>query len=200
MIHDKPFAEACEQNRQPILRVLERVFTGPGQVLEIGSGTGQHAAWLPRFLPHLRWQPSDVKASLPGIRQWIAESGLPNVDEPVELDVLRWPWSVTKADYVFSANTVHIMSWPMVEAFFAGVGRVLRPGGDFCLYGPFSYHGRHTAESNTRFDQWLKARDPASGVRDLDDLERLATLAGLELAQDFPMPVNNRTLHWRKSG
>ena len=109
------------------------------------------------------------------------------------------PWPVTETDYVFSANTVHIMSWPMVEAFFAGVGEVLRPGGDFCLYGPFSYHGRHTAPSNARFDEWLKARDPDSGVRDLDDLQRLAVAAGLELVEDFPMPVNNRTLHWRKS-
>ena len=196
---DKPYSPACDENRQPILDVIRRVFSRPGVVLEVGSGTGQHAAWLPRFLPHLVWQPSDVAENLPGIRAWLDEAALPNVLTPVGLDVLSAPWPVTACDYVFSANTVHIMSWPMVEAFFAGVGRVLEPGGSFCLYGPFMYDGHHTAASNAEFDLWLKARDPESGVRDAVDLERLATAAGMERISDFEMPVNNRILHWRRS-
>ena len=197
---NKPFSEACEQNREPILAVLRRVFRRPGLVLEVGSGTGQHAAWLPQFLPHLTWQPTDVAGNLPGIRAWLAEAALPNVVEPLVLDVSHWPWPVTDADYVFSANTAHIMSWPVVESFFAGAGRVLRAGGDFCLYGPFSRDGRHTAESNARFDRWLRVRDPESGVRDVVDLDRLAATAGLRLRDDLAMPVNNRILHWRRLG
>ena len=198
MLVEKPFSEACEQNKVPILAVLREVFSRPGLVLEIGSGTGQHAAWLPRFLPHLTWQPTDVADALPGIRLRLAEAALPNLAAPVELDVLDQPWPVAEVDYVFSANTVHIMSWPMVEACFAGVGRVLRLGGDFCLYGPFSCDGCHTEESNMRFDRWLRARDPDSGVRDIVELDRLAEAASLDRRGNFGMPVNNRILHWRK--
>ena len=195
---EKPYSPACDENRQPILDVIRQVFSRPGVVLEVGSGTGQHAAWLPRFLPHLTWQPSDVAENLPGIRAWLDEAALSNVLPPLGLDVMQTPWPVMACDYVFSANTVHIMSWPMVEAFFAGVGRVLVPGGSFCLYGPFMYDGHHTAESNAEFDVWLKARDPESGVRDAADLDRLAYASGMERIDDFEMPVNNRILHWRR--
>jgi SAM-dependent methyltransferase len=195
---EKPYSPACDENRQPILDVIRQVFSRPGVVLEVGSGTGQHAAWLPRFLPHLTWQPSDVAENLPGIRAWLDEAALSNVLPPLGLDVMQTPWPVMACDYVFSANTVHIMSWPMVESFFAGVGRVLEPGGSFCLYGPFMYNGHHTAESNAEFDVWLKARDPESGVRDAADLDRLAYASGMERIDDFEMPVNNRILHWRR--
>lgn len=195
----KPFSEACEQNKQPILEVLEEVFPRHGQVLEIGSGTGQHAVFFAARLAPLEWLPSDVAEHLPGIRAWARGAALDNLSAPIELDVERHPWPLqTPVDGVFSANTVHIMSWPQVEQLFAGLARVLRSGAPFALYGPFNYGGRFSSESNARFDQWLKTRDPASGVRDFEALDRLAEAAGLRLEADRPMPVNNRTLVWRK--
>ncbi len=193
----KPYSESCDQNREPILAVLRQVLTSPGELLEIGSGTGQHAVYFGAELPHLTWQTSDRPEYLPGIRMWLAEAGLANVREPLELDVAK-PWPVSRADAVYSANTAHIMSWPEVEQFIAGVGRILAPGGVFCLYGPFNYGGQFTSESNARFDAWLKARDPLSGVRDFEALDELATAAGLSLLHDFAMPANNRTLVWRR--
>ena len=194
----KPFSEACEQNKDPILAVLDRYFTEPGAILEIGSGTGQHAAYFGAALPHLHWQPSDVAEHLPGIRLWVEEAALPNVAEPLELDVRRSPWPLNEADGIFSANTAHIMHWPDVEAMFAGVGRVLRSGGCFCLYGPFNENGEFTSESNARFHMSLQMRDPGMGIRDKADLDRLAAAAGLERIDDVVMPVNNFTLVWRK--
>ena len=194
----KPCSEACEQNREPILEVLRVVLADRRRVLEVGSGTGQHAAWLPRFLPHLHWLPSDVPGNLPGIRAWVEEAALPNVEPPRALDVNQDDWGVTGVDAVFSANTVHIMHWPEVVRLFAGVGALLPAGGVLALYGPFSTGGRHTSASNASFDAWLRERDPGSGVRDRDDLDLLAGDAGLELVEDFAMPVNNRTLVWRK--
>ena len=185
----RPFSEASERNREPIVRVLKRVFADRRHVLEIGSGTGQHAAYFAPELPHLVWQASDVAENLPGIRQWF-----PNA---IELDVDK-PWPKIEADAVFSANTCHIMSWPQVERLFAGVGRLLPPGGVFALYGPFNYHGKHTSESNARFDAMLRARDPASGLRDRDDIQQLAQAAGLSLAEDNAMPANNRLLVFQK--
>ncbi len=195
----KPFSEACEENKDAILAVLREVFADRTRVLEVGSGTGQHAAYLPRFLPHLRWQPSDLAGNLPGVRLWLAEAGLPNVAEPRVLDVHQADWGPETYDGVFSANTAHILDWFGVSALFQGVGRVLEPGGVFALYGPFSYGGEHTSESNARFDAFLKSRDPGSGVRDLDDLRPVAASAGLALERDFAMPANNRTLVWRRS-
>ncbi len=197
MPHDaKPYSEACEQNKEPILAVLREVFTEPGLILEIGAGTGQHAVHFARALPDLDWQPTDQADYLPGIRLWVTEAGLPNLHQPLALDVLSEPWPVMQAAGVFSANTAHIMSWPAVENLFRGIGRVLSPGGMFCLYGPFNYEGRYTSASNAEFDTWLRLRDPASGIRDFTDLDRLARDNGLRLRQDYPMPVNNRTLVW----
>ena len=194
----KPYSEACEQNKAPILTVLREVFREPGLILEIGSGTGQHAVHFARELPHLDWQPTDQADCLPGIRLWIAEAGLPNLRQPLALDTRCEPWPVTEVVGVFSANTTHIMHWPAVEGLFRGIGRVLQPGGAFCLYGPFNYGGRHTSASNAEFDALLKHRDPASGIRDFDDLDRLARDSGLRLLRDYPMPVNNRTLVWMR--
>ena len=192
----KPYSEACEQNKAPILTVLREAFREPGLILEIGAGTGQHAVHFARELPHLDWQPTDQADYLPGIRLWIAEAGLPNLRQPLALDTRREPWPVTEAVGVFSANTTHIMHWPAVEGLFRGIGRVLQPGGAFCLYGPFNHGGRYTSASNTEFDAFLKRRDPASGIRDFDDLDPLARSNGLRLLRDYPMPVNNRTLVW----
>ena len=194
----KPFAEASEQNKQPILEVLRSQFADCRKVLEIGSGTGQHAVYFAAQLPHLRWQPSDTLENLPGIQLWLAEADSDNLDQLLELDVSASAWPGGPYDGVFSANTVHIMSWPDVEAMFAGIGRVLQDSGRFCLYGPFRYDSVHTSESNARFDVFLRQRDPHSGVRDVTDLKQLAETAGMTLIEDIEMPVNNRTLVWQK--
>jgi len=195
----KPFAEACEQNKQPILTVLQQQFADYHTILEIGSGTGQHAVYFSAELPHLHWQPSDVAENLPGIRLWLEEVRHNNVAEPICLDVNQPDWPAGTFHGIFSANTVHIMDWTGVQNMFAGIGRLLESGGRFCLYGPFKYDGVHTSESNARFDMWLRQRDPASGVRDVADLQQLAEQAGLELIEDIEMPVNNRILVWQKS-
>ncbi len=193
----KPFAESCEQNKDPILEVLSEQFAAVRDVLEISSGTGQHAVHFARHLPHLQWQTSDVADQLDGIRQWIAESGLDNIGEPIELDV-DGVWPALEVDAVFSANSAHILSWEQVQRMFAGIGRVLRPQGLFCLYGPFNYAGHYTSKSNEKFDKWLKERDPQSGIRDFEKLVALGSEHGLRLVQDYEMPANNRTLVWQK--
>lgn len=159
-------------------------------MLEIGSGTGQHAAYFAPELPHLVWQASDVAGNLPGIREWVSDP------PPIELDVDK-AWPRLKADAVFSANTCHIMSWPQVERMFEGIGKIptLKV---FCLYGPFSYGGKHTSESNARFDAMLRARDPVSGLRNVEDIVRLAGLNGLRPEEDNAMPANNRLLVFQK--
>ena len=184
----KPYSEACERNKGPILAVLKRVFANANRVLEIGSGTGQHAAYFSAELPHLRWQASDVAPHLAGIRTWGVE--------PIELDVDR-PWPRVEADAVFSANTAHIMSWPQVERLFAGIGSIdsLKV---FCLYGPFNYGGAYTSESNARFDRMLQREDPASGLRNFEDIVALGRHCGLLLLEDNAMPANNRLLVFGK--
>lgn len=195
----RQFSQACENNKGPILTVLREIFTAPGMVLEIGSGTGQHAIYMAEHLPHLTWQPSDLPDGLASVRSWLEDARLPNVLDPLVLDVTRQPWPVQQTDGVFSANTGHIMSWPEVEAMIKGVADVLVPGGAFCLYGPFNYKGRYTSDSNKRFDQYLKATDPRQGVRDFVDLESAASDAGLTFYKDYDMPANNRILVWRKA-
>ena len=190
------FSPACERNREPILEVLRKQFAGQKRVLEIGSGTGQHAVHFAAAMPWLTWQCSDVADNLPGIRAWLDEAALPNTPAPLALDVARGPWPPGRFDAVFSANTLHIMGWPEVEAFFAGVGAVLDDDATVVVYGPFNYAGRYTSESNRAFDGWLKARDPASGIRDFEQVEALARTVGLRLAGDIPMPANNRCLAW----
>lgn len=199
-LYAKPYSEACEQNKEPILKVLRDVFSEPGLMLEIGAGTGQHAVHFARALPHLDWQPTDQADHLPGIGLWVAEAGLPNLRPPLALDTRQESWPVTQAAGVFSANTTHIMHWLAVAGLFRGVGRVLQPGGAFCLYGPFNEGGRYTSASNAAFDAFLKDRDPASGLRDVADLDRLARAHGLRLLRDEPMPVHNRTRVWIRTG
>ena len=195
---NKPFAESSEQNKDVILEVLTQVFEEPGQVLEIGSGTGQHAVYFSEKLPHLHWQPSDVADNLPGIRMWLEESDCDNLADCTEIDLQKHEFPQQAYDYVFTANTVHIVSWPLVQAMFAGVGQALKPGGRFVIYGPFNYEGKFTSESNARFDQWLKQRDPASGIRHFEELVKLAEGNEMVLLRDFEMPVNNRVLVWVK--
>ncbi len=197
----KPYSESCDQNQDPILDVLRKEFLQAQHVLEIGSGTGQHAVYFGEHLPHLTWQTSDIVIYHSGIHAWLEEAALPNVLPPLALDVEHDPWPTRRnmqVDAVFSANTVHIMSWSQVRCMFTGIGAVLAQGGVFCLYGPFNYNGAYTSPSNARFDTWLKARDSASGVRDFEALDGLAKIAGMSLAQDYEMPANNRILVWRK--
>ena len=195
----KPYSESCDQNRAPILEVLRIELAARQRLLEIGSGTGQHAVYFAPEFPQLTWQTSDMADMHTGIRAWLSEVDATNVLPPLALDVCRDGWPATSYDAVYSANTVHIMSWPEVECMFAGIGRILEPGGVFCLYGPFNYGGTYTSTSNARFDEWLKARDPASGIRDFEALQELAERAGMRLGKDYEMPANNRTLVWFKS-
>ncbi len=194
----KPFSEPAERNRAPILAVLERVFADRHAVLEIGSGSGQHAVHFAAALERLVWQPSDVPDNLPGIRLWIEEAGLANLRDPIPLDVNDERWPDLPVDAAFSANTAHIMSWSEVQKVIAGIGRLLPAGGVFALYGPFNYGGRYTSESNARFDASLKARDPRSGIRDAEAVVAAANAAGLALEEDNAMPANNRLLVFRK--
>ena len=192
----KPYSESCDQNRDPILAVIQPLFCGCKHLLEIGSGTGQHAVYFAQQMPHLIWHTSDRKESHHGISMWLNDAELPNTRQPLALDVSRDHWPQQKFDAVFSANSVHIMSWQDVQAMFAGVGRVLKEGCVFALYGPFNYNGAFTSESNARFDLWLKDRDPLSGVRDFEALDQLAMQAGMQLLHDDEMPANNRILSW----
>ena len=190
-----PFSQACENNREPILQILQNAFHNCTNILEIGSGTGQHAVFFAEKMPWLIWNTSDQAEYLDGISAWCDYAQLDNLRKPFELDVTQKPWpEINNIDGIFSANTCHIMSWPMVEDFIDGVGKTLNSGGMFCVYGPFNYHGNYTSDSNARFDQWLKQRDPLSGIRDQEAVVALAEKAGLTLLDDHAMPANNRML------
>ena len=191
-------SEACERNKGPILAVLRHELAAATRVLEIGSGTGQHAVYFAAHLPRLSWLPSELPAELPALAERLRLERAANLLPPLALDVHDDPWPVAPVDAVFSANTLHIMGWQAVREFFRGVGAVLAAPGVLCVYGPFRFHGEHTSDSNADFDRWLKARDAASGVRDFEALESLAHAQGLELAADHAMPANNRTLVWRR--
>jgi len=195
----KPYAPACDRNRDPILAVLRTHFADRERVLELGSGTGQHAVHFAAAMPWLTWQCSDVEANLPGIRAWLDEAALPNTPPPLALDVIG-TWPAQRFDAVFTANTLHIIGWTEVEALFAGVGRVLAAGGTLAVYGPFNYDGAYTSASNREFDDWLKARDPHSAIRDVEAVHALAAGIGLRAVADVAMPANNRCLVWRRAG
>ena len=193
----KPFSQACENNRAPILAAIGPYLRERRAVLEIGSGTGQHAVFFGAALAHLHWHTSDRAQNHAGIRAWLDEAALANVLAPFELDVDRpGQWPRGGFDAVYSANTAHIMGWGSVCNLFAGVGELLPPGGVFLLYGPFSRGGRHVSESNRRFDAMLRVQDAAMGVRDLDDLEIVAATAGLSLETLEALPANNHLSVW----
>lgn len=195
---NKPFSQACENNKRAILAVIQQYFTGRQSILEIGSGTGQHAVYFAEQLPELTWQTSDQQHYHNGILQWLNDAKLPNLHPPIELDVTG-TWPAQKFHGIFSANTTHIMSWPMVVALFDGIGQHLAANGYFCLYGPFNFCGEFTSESNQQFDASLKARDSAMGIRDYVDLEELARAVGLVFVEKHQMPANNHLLVWQKS-
>ena len=193
----KPFAPACERNRDPILGVLRTRFADRRHVLEIGSGTGQHAVYFAAALPHLTWQTSERPEHLAGLRQWLDEARLSNTPPPLALDVgAAWPGG--PFDAVFSANTLHIMSWPEVETFFASLPLVCTNDAKLAVYGPFNYGGAFTSQSNAEFDRSLKSRDARMGIRDVAAVDALACRAGFALLEDAAMPANNRCLVWQR--
>lgn len=194
----KEFAPATENNKEPILAILKTLLVDPLTVLEIGSGTGQHAVFFAEALPHVTWQTSDLTENHASIVAWIAESGLGNVREPLNLNVNAPSWPVEKAEAVFTANTFHIMSWATVKNALRGIGKILLPGGIFCVYGPFNYQGKYTSESNAAFDAHLRQMNPQQGIRDFEALEQVAAQNALALAQDHEMPANNRLLVWQR--
>ena len=195
---NKPYSESCNQNRDPILDVLKHQLGVSKSVLEIGSGTGQHAVYFAKNLPHLVWHTSDCRPYLSGIQMWIEEANLDNVRIPIELDVNQPTWPDHDIDAIFTANSVHIMNGEEVVSLFAGVGENLNVGGLFIVYGPFNYNRCYTSESNARFDNWLKSRDPLSGIKDFEEIDQLAQKAAMQLVDDIEMPANNRLLIWRR--
>jgi len=194
----KPVAESCVQNQQVILDVLTSFFIEQGKVLEIGSGTGQHGVFFTQHMQHLLWQPSDLIDQHAGMQLWFDEVDHDRIKSPLELNVDDDIWSVTEMDYVFTANTTHIISSEQTEKLFKHVGNCLKQGGIFAQYGPFNYNGKYTSESNARFDIWLKQRDPNSCIKHFELVQKLAEQNALQLVEDVEMPANNRMLLWRK--
>jgi len=193
-----PFSEACERNKGPILEVLRSVFADRSHVLEIGSGTGQHAVHFAAHLEHLIWHPTERLGALPELTARVQTEGRRNLRQPMVLDVRQSVWPLRSVDAVFTANTLHILSWPEVSAMFDGIGGILAPGGVVCIYGPFRYSGRYTSPSNLEFDRVLQERDPDSGIREIDDLNALASGFGLRLDADHDLPAHNRLLVFMK--
>ena len=194
----KQHAPATERNREPIREVLARELPETGTVLEIASGTGEHAVHLAAAFPALTWQPTDPDATaIASIAAWRAEAALPNLASPLTLDVVREPWPVDHADAIVCINMVHIAPWEASLALFAGAGRILGEGALLYLYGPFRFDGV-TAPSNLAFEDWLHARDPRFGVRDLRDLTVAASAHGLVLEGAVAMPANNHSLLFRR--
>lgn len=193
----KRSAPAAERNREPILAELRTLMPKQGTVLEVASGTGQHAVFFAEHLPGLTWQPSDHDpGALESIAAWVEASGLPNVRPPLTIDVTSSAWGIDAAAAIFCANMVHISPWRCTEGLFAGARRLLREGTPLITYGPYKFDGAYTAPSNDRFDDWLKSRDPSWGVRDTADLKRVAE--GFDLEQVIDMPANNHILVWRR--
>ncbi|MDB4972438.1 MAG: uncharacterized protein JWN48_779 [Myxococcaceae bacterium] len=189
---------APERNKEAILEVLKRVLPDKGTLLELASGSGQHVSYFAEQLPQLRFVPSDIDPNnLASIRAYAAEAG-DNVLEPREIDVRSSEWAVGKVEAIFCANMIHIAPWSCAEGLLDGVARNLTEPGVFVLYGPFRFGGVHTSQSNVEFDRWLKAQDPAWGVRDADDVAALAQTFGLTLDERVAMPANNYCLVFRR--
>ena len=198
---NKPFSQACENNKRPILSYLANIFANKKHVLEIGSGRGQHASYFGQHLPNIIWQTSDLLENHQGINLWLDEAACPNVLRPIVID-LNKPWHNPQEniplDALYTANTLHIISWPLVIKFFQAIKDNLTSSATVCIYGPFNYHGKFTSESNANFDVWLKERDVNSGIRNIEDIISLANDARLNLVDDYAMPANNRLLVFTK--
>jgi cyclopropane fatty-acyl-phospholipid synthase-like methyltransferase len=192
------FSEACERNKDFILEILRDAFVDCAEILEIGSGTGQHVIHFSRALPRMTWQPTDTLTYLDGLSARVVSEAPDNVEAPLALDVRMNPWPVTRFDGIFSANTLHFMSWSSVCQFFRGVGQTLADPGVLCVYGPFRYGGEFTTESNARFDSQLRQMDSQKGIRDFEAVNKLAIAEQLEFVRDVEMPANNQILIWRR--
>ena len=194
---EKPFSQACENNKSPILHVLKDFFADVENVLEIGSGTGQHSVHFAKHLTHLQWLCSDREVNHLGILQWHQEASLANLHAPLSLD-LQYAWPVDSVNAIYTANTLHIISWPLVERFFQGVEKHLAHQGKLCIYGPFKYQGNYTSASNAEFDTFLKQQDANSAIRDFEAICQLAEQAGLMFVEDVQMPANNQLLLFKR--
>ena len=199
MNFNKPFAQSSEDNKEIIFEQLKSLYSDAKNVLEIGSGTGQHAVYFAQKLEHLNWQPTELSENIAGINLWLEDACLNNINSPLVLNVEQTDWGLPiKYDAVFTANTLHIMSIQHVESLFKGLSQVLSDDAVFISYGPFNYNGMFSSESNARFDLWLKDRDLVSGIRDINELKVFANTANMELIDDIEMPVNNRLLVWKR--
>jgi SAM-dependent methyltransferase len=196
---NKPYSESCDQNREPIGEQLARYVGDCKTVLEVGSGTGQHAVYFAAQYPHLSWQTSDLAENHSGINRWIDDSGLDNILRPLRLDA-RGDWPDVHYDLVFTANSLHIMSEVCAEHFMRKAPNCMHGDSVLMIYGPFNYNGRYTCASNERFDGWLKQRDPRSGIKHFEWLNAIAAESGLQCVEDVAMPANNRILVFKKSG
>lgn len=194
-MQDLPFSQACENNKGSILAVLQQHLGDTGSLLEIGAGTGQHAEYMAGRFPGMNWQTSDTAANLSILRPRVSRAGLP---APIAVDVNAADWNCGRFEAVFCANMLHIIAATSVENFFLGLGPHLLPGGLLLVYGPFRYRNAYTSPSNARFDHWLRQRDPLSGIRDFEWVNRLAEDAALALLEDHAMPANNQLLVWKK--
>lgn len=193
----RPFSQACENNKAPILAILKSAFAPCKQVLEIGSGTGQHAVFFAQALAKLKWQPSDRRDNHKAINQWLSDYKGSNMLPLLELEIGQSPWP-KNFDAVFSANTLHIMPWPIAQRMLQELASHLPVNGVFAVYGPFNYGGHFTSDSNAQFDIWLKERGAHQGIRDFEAVARLLEAGGLTLVRDHAMPSNNRLLVWKK--
>lgn len=193
---NKPFSEACERNKSPILEAIRPLLTQTQSVLEIGSGTGQHAVHFASQLPHLTWYASDQVHYHAGLQLWLTEAHLPNLKGPLTLNVSQAQWPDLAVDAVFSANTLHIMGWAEAAALLQGVAQLLPSGGQLLVYGPFNHKGQYTSPGNANLDQWVKENFPAGGIKDLAEIQDLASQKGFDWVQTTPMPANNQLLHW----
>lgn len=196
---EKPYSAACDRNKEPILEVLERhILHSDRRLLEVGSGTGQHAVFLAPHFPQLEWHPTDLTENLPKINMWLKEANNPNIQKPVRLDVSKDDFPKLKFDVVFTANTLHIMHWKDCKSFMKLLGNRLREDSRAIFYGPFKYNGEFTSESNAEFDAGLKTRDPLSGIRAFEDVNNNMIKNGFELVHDYEMPANNRMLVYNR--
>ncbi len=195
---EKSFSQACENNKRPILDVIGGYFNEPGLILEIGTGSAQHAMYFAEKLRKLYWQTSDKAENIDDINAHVNEYTHYNLGRPLAIDVLQKDWQLEYCEGIFSANTTHIMNWQMVKNMFEGVGNLLLPEKYFCLYGPFTFNGKFTSSSNESFDKMLKERDPQSGLKNFEELQKLAESKGLNFFKQHDLPANNNILVWQQ--